>query len=138
MKLRVLRKPPILLVISAVSTAGLALSASAALAQANPAASNDGAAAAANQTKSDNGNGGPGASNQDSVSGVVVQAPSQAGPPIPPDKKAAFDAEVAKQEAWKRYRQSTPPASAGTIGQSDDYPGLRSLLPGQDQSSEGQ
>ena len=66
-----------------------------------------------------------------SVGGVVVEAPR---PPsklreIPPDKKAAFDAEAAKSEAWQRYRQSRPPLSAGTLGQADDYPGLQTLLP---------
>ncbi|MEO6339735.1 MAG: hypothetical protein ABIO39_06845 [Caulobacteraceae bacterium] len=68
-----------------------------------------------------------------SVSGVVVQAPPKL-PQIPPDKKAAFDEEAAKQEAWKKYRESFPPMSDGTLG-IKDYPGLHSLLPGSDDAA---
>lgn len=71
------------------------------------------------------------ASSPGNVGGVVVQAPrppSKLGA-IPPDKKAALDDEAAKNEAWKRYRKSTPPLSDGTLGQAKDYPGLQSLLP---------
>lgn len=66
-----------------------------------------------------------------SVGGVIVQAPRPESKvqQIPPDKKAAFDEEAAKDEAWKRYRKSTPPLSDGTLGQAKDYPGLQSLLP---------
>jgi hypothetical protein len=135
MKPCILRKPPFLRTLAAVGAVGLALSGSMALAQTSP---GDTAPAAANPSKTDSGDGATAAPNQSSVSGVVVQAPRpQVSPPIPADKKAAFDAEVAKEEAWRRYRQSTPPASEGTIGQAKDYPGLRSLLPGQDDTSEG-
>lgn len=65
-----------------------------------------------------------------SVGGVIVEAPRpEARPPIPADKRAAFDQEVAKSEAWKRYRKSIPPSTTGTLEQADDYPGLNSLLP---------
>ncbi|MEI9889726.1 MAG: hypothetical protein WDN45_02955 [Caulobacteraceae bacterium] len=67
----------------------------------------------------------------DKVGGVVVQAPrgrSKLGA-IAPDKKAALDQEAARNEAWKTYRKSTPPAAAGTLGQSKDYPGLQALAP---------
>lgn len=69
---------------------------------------------------------GAAASKPGSVAGVVVQAPHRR-PRIPPDKAAAFDVEAAKRQAWNRYRKSTPPASAGAMGQLKDYPGLRSL-----------
>lgn len=80
---------------------------------------------------------GAAASKPGSVGGVVVQAPR---PPskvegIPPDKAAAFDEQAAKNEAWKRYRKSTPPLAAGTLGQADDYPGLQSLLPQRDEAA---
>jgi hypothetical protein len=116
---------------------GLALSASTALAQTTKGDSGDNGAAASSQNKGESGSG-AGASNPDSVSGVVVEGARRPdNPPIPADKKAAYDAEVAKAEAWRRYRQSMPPATESTIGQAKDYPGLRSLLPGQDEASEG-
>jgi hypothetical protein len=110
---------------------GLALPASMALAQGdrgnNPAAST-------NSNQAASGNAGADASDPNSVSGVVVPgARRPESPPIPADKKAAYDAEVAKEEAWRRYRKSMPPASDSTIDQAKDYPGLRSLLPGQDE-----
>lgn len=65
-----------------------------------------------------------------SIGGVVVEVPRpEPEPMIPADKRAAYDADVAKAEAWKRYRRSMPPLSAGTIEQGADYPGLQSLLP---------
>lgn len=132
MKPRTGRKPPFLRRFAAVGALGLALSASMAHAQTN---AGDNGAGASNQNKGDSG---AGASSQGSVPGVVVQAPRRPdNPPIPPDKRAAFDAEAAKDEAWRRYHQSTPSASEGTIGQAKDYPGLQSLLPGQDEASEG-
>jgi hypothetical protein len=68
------------------------------------------------------------------VSGVVVQAPSKTSR-MPPDKKAALDAEAAKRKAWKKYRTTTPapmPASMPTAGMSasaraENYPGLHTL-----------
>ena len=67
----------------------------------------------------------------DTLGGVTVQSPRPRSKleDIPPAKAAAFDEEAAKQEAWKRYRKSTPPFGAGTLGQANDYPGLQSLLP---------
>ena len=139
MKPRSLRKPPFLRTLAAVSALGLALSASTALAQSNKGDSGNNGSGAPTQNKGGAQDSGAVAPNQDAVSGVVVEGARRPdNPPIPADKKAAFDAEVAKEEAWRRYRQSTPPASAGTIGQADDYPGLRSLLPGQDGASTGQ
>jgi hypothetical protein len=80
---------------------------------------------------------GAAASQPDSVGGVVVQAPRPESElrQIPADKKAAFDEEAAKNEAWKRYRKSTPPLAEGTLGQAKDYPGLQSLLPPQDEAA---
>lgn len=64
-----------------------------------------------------------------SVGGVVVQGSRRRLNTVPPDKAAAFDDEVAKSESWKRYRKSTPPASASTLEQGKDYPGAQNLLP---------
>ena len=52
-----------------------------------------------------------------------------------PKKRAEFDAEVAKQEAFRKYRSSSPPTTADSKGVSDpnemsqDFPGLRSYAP---------
>jgi len=72
-----------------------------------------------------------------SVGSVVIQAPRPQSKlqDIPPDKKAAFDEEAAKQEAWKRYRENTPPAADGVLGQAKGYPGLQSLLPQPDDAA---
>jgi len=135
MKSRILPEPPFLRTLAAVGALGLALSASSALAQGGGDRGNN-PAASANPNQGDSG---AGPSTQDSVSGVVVPGQRRpTNPPIPADKKAAYDAEVAKEEAWRRYRKSMPPASDSTIDQAKDYPGLRSLLPGQDQTSQGQ
>ena len=121
---RIQRKLPSLRTLAVVGAMGVTLAASMALAQTSK---DDSGAGASNQNKSGSA---AGPSNTDSVSGVVVQAPPRPDhPQIPPDKKAAYDAEVAKAEAWKSYRQSIPPLSDGTIGQSKDYPGLQNLLP---------
>lgn len=135
MKSRILRKPPFLRTLAAIGALGLALSASTALAQDNNGGRGNNPAAS-NPAKGDSGAGAAGASDPNSVSGVVVPGQRPAtNPPIPADKKAAYDSEVAKEEAWKRYRKSMPPASDSTIDQAKDYPGLRSLLPGQDEAS---
>ena len=114
--------------ITVAGALGLALPASVAVAQTSP-----------TQTSpaEKSGSGAPADSKPGAVGGVVVQAPR---PPsklqeVPPDKKAAYDKEAAKNEAWKRYRQSRPPLSAGTLGQADDYPGLQTLLPERDKSA---
>jgi hypothetical protein len=134
MKPRILRKPPFLRALAAAGAIGLVLSASTALAQANNGGNASNAAGASNPNKGAGGDSAAGASDPNSVSGVVVPGQRRPeNPPIPADKKAEYDAEVAKQEAWKRYRKSMPPATASTIDQANDYPGLRSLIPGQEE-----
>jgi hypothetical protein len=81
------------------------------------------------KAQGDNSKSGAAASTPGSVGGVVVPGRRRTLPTVPADKKAAYDAEAAKAEAWKKYRKSMPPASAGTIGQAADYPGLNSLAP---------
>lgn len=111
---------------------GLALPASAAEAQVGP-SGDQSVSQGDNQTVRPAGQAQSGASvsNPPTVGGVIVQAPRQPSKlgEIPPDKKAAYDEEVAKAEVWKRYRKSTPPATASTLDQANDYPGLQSLLP---------
>jgi hypothetical protein len=118
-------------VIAVAAVIGFALPASAALAQAGQVAS-PGAGPSESQNVSPDGNPESDAATAKpaSVGGVIVQAPRpEAQPPIPADKRAAYDAEVAKSEAWKRYRKSIPSTNVGTLEQADDYPGLQSLLP---------
>lgn len=64
------------------------------------------------------------------VGGVTVNAP-RARPPlgIPPDKKAALDAEAAQDQAWRDYRRSTPPLTDNVNDLSKDFPGLQTYLP---------
>ncbi len=70
------------------------------------------------------------ATKPNTVGDVVVRAPPRRHRlRIPPAKAAAFAAEAARQDAWRNYRDSTPPASAGALGQAAGYPGLRSLGP---------
>jgi hypothetical protein len=74
------------------------------------------------------------ASKANDVTGVVVQAPRKPDA-IPPHKRAAFDAEAAKQKAWQDYRSAppTPTATAtasarpGHSPKTGNYPGLHSL-----------
>jgi hypothetical protein len=72
------------------------------------------------------------ASKSTSVPGVVVQPRPQPSK-VPPDKKAALDAQAAKRKAWANYRTTTPTATAhgrGKPGSSPDpgnYPGLSNL-----------
>lgn len=70
------------------------------------------------------------------VEGVTVDAarrPRDAN--IPADKAAEYDAAAAKDEAFRKYRDSTPPLSADSKGlgdpndQSKDFPGLQSYIP---------
>jgi hypothetical protein len=95
--------------------------------------------AAAQADPSDKADVRPASVNPDVVGGVVVETPRPHSKleDIPPDKAAAFDEEAAKNEAWKRYRRSTPPLSAGALGQADDYPGLQSLLPSDQPPADG-
>jgi hypothetical protein len=59
------------------------------------------------------------------VGSVVVHAPRQRPQVgIPPDKAKALDEQAAKDEAWRKYRNSVPPVNAGPLEQSKDYPGL--------------
>jgi hypothetical protein len=78
------------------------------------------------------------ASDSDSVEGVVVNGRDRnpdTGATIPADKKAEFDAEAARQAAFRQYRQSRPPLTADQkdVGdpndQSQDFPGLQGYLP---------
>jgi hypothetical protein len=54
---------------------------------------------------------------------------------IPPDKRAEYDAAVAREDAFRRYRASQPPMPADAKGVTDpnalsvDYPGLHTLAP---------
>lgn len=101
------------LALLAVGALGLALTGSAAWAQADH---QDGAAGA----------------NQSNTGAVVVQAPRShpaVSVGIPPDKVAAFDAEAAENEAWQTYRTSAPPLDTGTLDLTKDYPGLRTYFP---------
>ena len=74
---------------------------------------------------------GAAASDPHTVSGVVVHAPPKPHK-IPPEKRAAFDAEAAKRKAWTTYR-ATPPARTGggklpgASPQTENYPGLHTL-----------
>jgi len=123
MKSSMLRAALLLPAIALCGVAGFALPSSMAMAQASQGEkAGDDAAAAAK----------PG-----DVGGVIVQAPRPQSKlqDIPPDKRAEFDDEAAKNEAWKRYRDSTPPLAAGTLGQAKDYPGLQTLLPQPDGAS---
>ncbi len=66
------------------------------------------------------------------VAGVVVQAPPKTNR-IPPERKAAFDAEAAKRKTWKQYRTTipapapTPTAGASASARAENYPGLHTL-----------
>jgi hypothetical protein len=61
---------------------------------------------------------------------VIVNAPR---PPrvigIPPAKAAALAAEAAQNEAWRKYRESTPPLTRDPNDQSKDFPGLKTYVP---------
>jgi hypothetical protein len=73
------------------------------------------------------------ASTPPSVSGVVVEAPEPLDKRIPPERRAAFDAEAADKKAWTDYRATAAPAPApkgpGASPQTENYPGLRELVP---------
>ena len=62
---------------------------------------------------------------QAEVGSVVVHAPRQRPQiGVPPDKAKALDEQAAKDEAWRKYRDSVPPINAGPLEQTKDYPGL--------------
>lgn len=69
-----------------------------------------------------------------SVPDVVVQAPPKLNG-VPPEKKAALNAEAAKRKAWNTYRKTAPaapatataPATASASSKAENYPGLHNL-----------
>jgi hypothetical protein len=70
------------------------------------------------------------------VEGVTVQVPvPQIAPSIPDDERARFDAEVARQAAFREYRESRPGLTYDNHGVGDpndlaaDFPGLQAYLP---------
>lgn len=119
-------------VIAGAAAIGLLLSASVAFAQVAPGAPPGGGAPPLDsRTLPPIGDAGAGAdpSQPPSVGGVTVQAPRRPLDTTAPEKTQEYNQEVAKAEAWKRYRKSRPPANASTLDQADDYPGLQSLVP---------
>ena len=114
MKIRNSCKARYRLALLAAGALGLALTGSAAWAQAGH---EGGAADAANQSN---------------TGAVVVHAPRSQPPVsigIPLDKVAAFDAEAANNDAWRTYRDSAPPLDTSTLDLAKDYPGLRTYFP---------
>ncbi len=69
------------------------------------------------------------ASEASGVEGVTVNAPRSRSIGIPAEKEAAFAAEAAKNEAWRKYRESTPPLTSDPNDQSKDFPGLQAYIP---------
>ena len=66
------------------------------------------------------------------VEGVTVSATlSRPSLGVPPDKAAAYAAQVAQDEALRKYRRSTPPLTKDPNDMSKDYPGLQTLVPQQ-------
>jgi hypothetical protein len=124
MKSRIFRLGPRLLVVTLVGAIGLAAPASAAFAQAAQGSKG-------NQDSKPKSN--TAASTPNSVSGVTVEAPAPLDKRIPPAKRAAFDAEAADKEAWTKYRATAAAAPApkgpGASPQTENYPGLRELVP---------
>ena len=124
MKSCIFRPGPRLLVFTVVGAMGLAAPVSAAFAQ---------AAQANKVTQDSKPKSNTAASTPASVSGVIVEAPEPLDKRIPPDKRAAFDAEAADKKAWSDYRATAAPAPApkgpGASPQTENYPGLRELVP---------
>ena len=64
------------------------------------------------------------------VEGVNVDAPRPAGGfGVPPDKAADYDAQAAKDKAFRDYRKSTPPISSSPTEETKDFPGLQTYIP---------
>ena len=65
------------------------------------------------------------------ASGVVVHAPPTRQPPLapPPDKAAAFALDASKDDAWRKYRDTVPSVTDGTLDQAKAFPGLRAYVP---------
>ena len=98
---------------------GLALAAPAAQAQSDP---NKPAASSAPSSAAAAKPGDPGE--------VTVRAPrARTAIGIPPAKAAALADEAAKNEAWRKYRESTPRLTRDPNDQSKDFPGLQSYVP---------
>jgi len=131
MKSWIFRLGPRLLAVTVVGAIGLAAPVSAAFAQA--AAPDSKGTPASKATQDSKPKSTTAASTPDSVSGVIVEAPVPLDKRIPPEKRAAFDAEAADKEAWTKYRATAAPASApqgpGASPQTENYPGLRELVP---------
>jgi hypothetical protein len=72
----------------------------------------------------------PPASQPSAVEGVTVDAPRPRAP-VPADKAAEYSAEAAKTEAWRKYRESTPPLTKDPNDMSKDFPGLKTYVPPQ-------
>lgn len=107
------------LMLLAVSAFGLASAAPAAQAQSEP----DKPAAASEPT--------PPASKPNiwtsppsGVEGVTVNA-QRRRPDVPTEKAAAYGAEAAKTEAWRKYRRSMPPLTDNPNDDSKDFPGIQ-------------
>jgi hypothetical protein len=69
------------------------------------------------------------ASTPSSVADVTVTAPRPRSIGVGPAKAAALAAEAAKNEAWRKYRESTPPLTRDPNDQSKDFPGLKTYVP---------
>ena len=77
------------------------------------------------------------AATPDAVNGVTVFGGRRPDipAPIPDDKRAKYDADVAKEAAFRAYRASRPAIVSDSKGVSDpnddsaDFPGLHSYLP---------
>ncbi len=75
---------------------------------------------------------GAAASKASSVEGVTVNArPGSGALGVPPAKAAAYADEAAKNEAWRKYRESTPPLTSNPNDLSKDFPGLQAYIPPQ-------
>lgn len=62
------------------------------------------------------------------VEGVTVKA-ARPGFGVPAEKATAYDAEAAKNEAFRKYRKSTPPLTGDPNDDSKDFPGLQTYIP---------
>lgn len=69
------------------------------------------------------------ASESSSAAEVTVNAPRRRVIGVPPAKAAALAAEAAKNEAWRKYRESAPPLTRDPNDQAKDFPGLQSYVP---------
>ena len=111
------------LTLSAFFALGLAAAAPIAQAQSEP-----DKPAAASQPGAADSKPGP-ADSKSSVTEVVVDAPPPQVFGVPPAKAAALAAEAAKNEAWRKYRDSMPPLTRDPNDLAKDFPGLQSYAP---------